>query len=153
MWFVWTQIDRNNVPNVYIIFIQPWWFNLGKSLMWSMYQGIIDNVIQLNTKTRVCVISRELCKLVLLHDPLPIKWLWKVVNTCRKLAKLRPLVSAECHYALLLDRDWQGTKLTWMSWMDMTEQGKFISELTLTTTVSTPSGKTYLKYWEERLRG
>lgn len=36
-----------------------------------------------------------------------------------------------------------------MSWMDMTEQGKIISELTLTITVSTPSGKWYLKYWEE----
>lgn len=45
-----------------------------------------------------------------------------------------------------------GTRRTWMSWMDMTEQGKFMSELTLTTTVSTPSGKTYLKYWEKRQR-
>lgn len=33
-----------------------------------------------------------------------------------------------------------------MSWMDMTEQGKFMSESTLTMTVSTPSGKMYLKY-------
>lgn len=32
--------------------------------------------------------------------------------------------------------------------MDITEQGKVISELTLTITVSTPSGKTYLKYCE-----
>lgn len=37
-------------------------------------------------------------------------------------------------------------RCTWMSWMDMTEQGKVMSELTLTMTVSTPSGKTYLKY-------
>lgn len=35
---------------------------------------------------------------------------------------------------------------TWMSWTDITEQGKVMSELTLTITVSTPSGKTYLKY-------
>lgn len=38
---------------------------------------------------------------------------------------------------------------TWISWMDITVQGKFMSELTLTITVSTPSGKTYLKYWEK----
>lgn len=45
---------------------------------------------------------------------------------------------------------WRGEGYsTWMSWMDMTEQGKVMSELTLTTTVSTPSGKTYLKYWEK----
>lgn len=42
-----------------------------------------------------------------------------------------------------------GNNCTWMSWTDITEQGKFMSELTLTITVSTPSGKTYLKYWKK----
>lgn len=36
---------------------------------------------------------------------------------------------------------------TWISWMDITEQGKVMLELTLTITVSTPSGNTYLKYY------
>lgn len=33
-----------------------------------------------------------------------------------------------------------------MSWMEMTEQGKAMAEVTFTITESTPSGNSYLKY-------
>lgn len=34
--------------------------------------------------------------------------------------------------------------------MEMTEQGKAITEVTFTITESTPSGNSYLKYWREK---
>ena len=77
----------------------------------------------------------------------------------RKENYKKTLVHETSHAAIVIDLhfgEWGGgggggqggwwRAHTWMSWMDMTEQGKVISELTLTITVSTPSGKLYLKY-------
>lgn len=41
-------------------------------------------------------------------------------------------------------------KPTRMSWMEMTEHGKAMADVTFTITESTPSGNSYLKYWGER---
>lgn len=41
---------------------------------------------------------------------------------------------------------YEGRPLTRTSWIEMTEQGKALFEVTLTITESTPSGNSYLKY-------
>lgn len=43
--------------------------------------------------------------------------------------------------------------LTRMSWMEMTEQGKAMAEVTFTITEFTSSGNTYLKYCRGESRG
>lgn len=81
-----------------------------------------------------------------------------VVSPCGQGVALHADQNAKGHFrtAAWFEGIRRRNNCTWMSWMDITVQGKFMSELTLTITVSTPSGKTYLKYWEkgqERVRG